>query len=55
MGPSPKTSTSNEYVAKTTLLIDGTAVDVYEILFGIRSVACHANTGIYINGEPVRI
>jgi beta-galactosidase len=53
-GP-PPTQVPNEYVATTTLSINGIAVDVYETPFGIRSVAYDANTGIHINGEPVRI
>jgi beta-galactosidase len=53
-GP-PPTQIPNEYVATTTLSINGTAVDVYETLFGIRSIAYDANTGIHINGKPVRI
>ncbi|KAH7067731.1 glycoside hydrolase superfamily [Paraphoma chrysanthemicola] len=53
-GP-PPTQKPNEYVAVTTLSVDGTAVDVYETPFGVRSAEYNANTGVHINGEPVRI
>lgn len=53
-GP-PPAQKPNEYVAVTTLSIDGTAVDVYETPFGVRSVQYDANTGVHINGEAVRI
>ncbi|KAF1940358.1 glycoside hydrolase [Clathrospora elynae] len=53
-GP-PPTQNPNEYVAITTLSINGTTVDAYESPFGIRSVTYDANTGVHINGEAVYI
>jgi beta-galactosidase len=53
-GP-PPTQKPNEYVAVSTVSINGKAVDSYETPFGIRSVEYDANKGVLINGEPVRI
>lgn len=53
-GPSPSQK-PNEYVAVTTVYIDGTAADTYETNFGIRSVEYNPETGVYINGERVRV
>jgi beta-galactosidase len=53
-GPAPAQE-PNEYVAVTTLSLNGTTVDTYETTFGIRSVKYDANTGLHINGEAVRV
>ncbi|KAF2819255.1 glycoside hydrolase [Ophiobolus disseminans] len=53
-GP-PPTQKPNEYVAVTTLSINGTAVDTYETPFGVRSVTYDPDTGIHVNGEAVRV
>jgi beta-galactosidase len=53
-GP-PPSQTPNEYVAVTTISVDGSTVDAYETPFGIRSVAYDATTGVHINGQPVRV
>lgn len=53
-GPAPSQK-PNEYVAVTTLSIDGTAIDTYETRFGIRSIKYDPNTGVHINGEAVRV
>lgn len=53
-GPRPAQE-PNEYIAVTTVSINGTAVDSYETRFGIRSVTYDANTGIHINGEAIRV
>jgi beta-galactosidase len=53
-GP-PPTQTPNEYIAISTLSVNGTVVDIYETLFGIRSVGYDADIGILINGEHVYI
>ncbi|KAF2852734.1 glycoside hydrolase family 2 protein [Plenodomus tracheiphilus IPT5] len=53
-GP-PPTQKPNEYVAVTTLSVNGTAMDVYETPFGVRSVEYNDDTGVHINGEAVRI
>jgi beta-galactosidase len=53
-GP-PPTQKPNEYVAVSTLSVDGTTVDVYETVFGIRSVEYDPNQGIIINGEHVYV
>ncbi|KAF2027626.1 glycoside hydrolase [Setomelanomma holmii] len=52
---SPPTQTPHEYIAVTTVSLNGTVVDVYETPFGIRTVGYNADTGVYINGEAVRI
>ena len=51
-GP-PPTQTPNRYVAVTTLLKEGEAMDQYETRFGIRSVLFDANEGVFVNGEPI--
>jgi beta-galactosidase len=53
-GP-PPTQTPNEYVAISTLSINGTLVDTYETIFGIRSVEYDAEKGMLINGEDLYI
>ncbi|KAH6642815.1 beta-galactosidase [Boeremia exigua] len=53
-GPAPK-QTPNEYIAITTVSSNGTTLDTYETLFGIRTVAYDPNKGILINGEHVPV
>jgi len=53
-GPLPS-QTPNEYVAVTTVSVNGAAVDTYETPFGIRSIAYDPNTGVHINGQPIRV
>jgi len=53
-GP-PPTQTPNRYVAVTTLYENDKPLDSYETPFGIRSVRFDPNSGIYINGELVKI
>lgn len=53
-GPPPGQE-PNLYVAVTTLLHDGEAVDTYETRFGIRSLVFDPGRGIIVNGEHVRI
>ncbi|KAH7346972.1 glycoside hydrolase superfamily [Pyrenochaeta sp. MPI-SDFR-AT-0127] len=53
-GP-PPTQKPNEYIAISTLSINGTTVDTYETPFGIRSIQYDANKGVLVNGEAVRI
>jgi beta-galactosidase len=43
------------YVAETTLRVDGQPVDRVETRFGIREVTFHPDSGIFINGEKIRI
>ncbi len=54
-GPPPDQE-PNLYLAVTTLLAGGKAVDRYETTFGIRSLALDPDEGILINGQhiPVR-
>ena len=53
-GP-PPTQVPNRYVAVTTLLQDDKPVDQYETPFGIRSLRYDPDSGIYINGELIKI
>lgn len=53
-GPYPS-QTPNEYVAISTISVNGATVDTYETLFGVRSVAYDAETGVQINGQPIYI
>ncbi len=53
-GP-PPTQAPNRYVAVTTLLQNDKPVDQYETRFGIRSLRFDPDTGIYINGEHIKI
>ncbi|KAH8719254.1 glycoside hydrolase superfamily [Phaeosphaeriaceae sp. PMI808] len=53
-GP-PPTQKPNEYVAVSTVSVDGAVVDVYETPFGIRTIKYDPNTGIYVNGKAVRV
>jgi beta-galactosidase len=53
-GP-PPTQTPNRYVAVTTLLQHDKPVDCYETRFGIRSLRFDPDSGIYVNGEHIKI
>jgi beta-galactosidase len=53
-GP-PPTQTPHRYVAVTTLLLNDKPIDQYETRFGIRSLRFDPNSGIYINGEHIKI
>ncbi len=53
-GPLP-TQTPNCYVAVTTLWQNNKPVDQYETRFGIRSLRFDPDTGIYVNGEHIKI
>ena len=53
-GP-PPTQIPNRYVAVTTLWHNDKPVDQYETRFGIRSLRFDADTGIYVNGRPIKI
>ncbi|OAL52589.1 glycoside hydrolase family 2 protein [Pyrenochaeta sp. DS3sAY3a] len=53
-GP-PPTQQPHLYVAITTLTSNGTTIDTYETIFGIRTIAYSPNQGLLINGEHVRI
>lgn len=52
---SEPTQTPNRYVAVTTVKSDGKILDKYETKFGVRSIKYDSNSGIYINGELVKI
>jgi beta-galactosidase len=52
-GPAPQKP--NQYIAVTSLSINGTVIDEYETPFGIRTVTFDANTGVHVNGQAVRI
>jgi beta-galactosidase len=53
-GP-PPTQTPHRYVAVTTLRKNDKPVDQYETRFGIRSLRFDPDTGIYVNGELIKI
>jgi beta-galactosidase len=53
-GP-PPTQVPNIYVAVTTLWQNDEPIDQYETRFGIRSLKFDPNTGIYVNGEHIKI
>lgn len=53
-GP-PPTQTPNRYVAVTTLLLNDKSIDQYETRFGIRSLRFDPNSGVYVNGELIKI
>ena len=52
-GPAPL-QTPNRYVAVTTVLHNGKAIDVYETRFGIRKVEYRPD-GLYVNGQRIRV
>jgi beta-galactosidase len=47
--------TPSLYRAETTVLKDGTAVDEYTTVFGIRTIEYTADQGFLLNGTPVRM
>jgi beta-galactosidase len=53
-GPPPK-QIPNRYLAVTSLFKDNMPMDQYETPFGIRSLRFDPNSGIYINGELIKI
>jgi beta-galactosidase len=53
-GP-PPTQIPNRYVAVTSLFQDGKQTDQYETKFGIRSLRFDPGSGVYVNGELIKI
>lgn len=53
-GP-PPTQTPNLYKAITNVSVDGKIVDVYETIFGIRSIEFNPEKGLVVNGEHIKI
>lgn len=53
-GPRPSQE-PNQYIAVTTISINGAAVDTYSTPFGIRTITYNPTTGIHINNQPIRI
>lgn len=53
-GP-PPTQVPNMYIAVTSLIVDAKVVDKYETQFGIRSLEFDPNSGVYVNGELVKL
>jgi beta-galactosidase len=53
-GP-PPTQNPSMYIAVTTLFQHNKPVDRYETPFGIRSLSFHPDSGLFINGEQIRI
>jgi beta-galactosidase len=53
-GPKPQ-QRPHRYLAVTRLTRDGRVVDRYETRFGIRSLRFDADTGLHVNGQPVRL
>jgi len=53
-GP-PPTQTPNRYVAVTKLMQNEKQIDQYETKFGIRSLKFDPDSGIYVNGEHIKI
>ena len=53
-GPPPSQS-PNRYVAVTTLWKNDKPIDQYETRFGIRSLRLDPKSGIYVNGENIKI
>lgn len=53
-GP-PPTQAPSRYLAMTTLWQNDKPVDQYETRFGIRSLGFDADSGIYVNGEHIKI
>lgn len=45
----------NRYVAVTTVTQNGKTVDVYETLFGIRTLKFDPNAGFFLNGEHIKL
>ncbi len=53
-GP-PPSQVPNRYIAVTSLWNEGKLVDQYETPFGIRSLRFDADSGIFVNGELIKI
>lgn len=53
-GPAPQQQ-PHRYLAATTLRRAGRVVDRYETRFGIRSLRFDPDTGLHVNGQPVRL
>ncbi|KQY81694.1 beta-galactosidase GalB [Pelomonas sp. Root1444] len=53
-GPRPQQQ-PHRYVAVTRVKRDGRVVDRYETRFGIRSLRFDPDTGLHVNGQPVRL
>lgn len=53
-GPTP-TQQPNLYIAGTTLMKNGKAIDTYETRFGIRSLEFNPDKGLLVNGEHIQI
>jgi len=53
-GPVP-TQKPNRYVAVTSILKDGREVDRYETRFGIRDLRFDPQTGVWVNGEWIKL
>ncbi|KAE8827297.1 hypothetical protein PTNB85_08650 [Pyrenophora teres f. teres] len=49
-GPLPE-QTPNEYIAISTVSVNGMSVDTYETNFGIRSIRLDKDHGVFINGK----
>jgi beta-galactosidase len=45
----------NQYAAEVTVAKDGKALDVFDALFGIRTMAFIPDKGFFLNGEPVKL
>lgn len=53
-GPAPQQQ-PHRYVAVTRLLASAGEVDRHETPFGIRTLRFDANTGLHVNGQPVKL
>jgi beta-galactosidase len=53
-GPPPN-QIPNRYIAVTTLYQDKTEIDKYETAFGIRNLKFDPDSGIYLNGELIKL
>ncbi|ESQ89015.1 hypothetical protein ABAC460_14650 [Asticcacaulis sp. AC460] len=52
-GPKPQ-QTPHRHIAITTVSHNGKTVDRYETPFGIRNLRFDPDTGLHVNGEPIR-
>ncbi|MGG1638928.1 beta-galactosidase GalA [Paenibacillus sp. NRS-1760] len=43
------------YTLKSTLVIEGEAVDTYETVFGVRTIVFDAERGFLLNGNPLKL
>lgn len=51
----PPSQIPNLYLAETTLLLDDRPIDQYETRFGIRFLRFDPDSGVYVNGELIKI